>query len=132
MNRADTIRSMTDEQLAQFLLAQDKLGLPDIAYRCWFYCDKHYPGCFHKCSHDEGAEFIQQWLHEECGDYSHMKEGLRNSKSRMYMKDIIEVPEGAMRSDDTPADEIVTDTPADNSFSKQFFKLSAHADKKGE
>lgn len=110
MNRADTIRNMTDEQLAQFLKYQENLGLPDISFRCWFYCPEYNNGCFHKCTRNQGDEYRAQWLKEECGDYSHMLGYVQNSYHMKEMKDVLEITE----PQSLPA----------SSFASQFFKRS--------
>lgn len=93
MNRADTIRNMTDEQLAQFLKYQENLGLPDISFRCWFYCPDYKNGCFHKCVKNQGDEYRAQWLKEECGDYSGMLESTQHSYHMKEMSDVLAVSE---------------------------------------
>lgn len=118
MNRADAIRSMTDEQLAQFLKLQERLGLLDISFRCWFYCSEYGCGCFHKCAHNQGDEFRKRWLQEECGDFSAMAETVRNASQFKTMRDLIG------DSDQTAAE--TTSAEAATSFASQFFKKGGH------
>lgn len=121
MNRADTIRNMTDEQLAEFLKCQENLGLPDISFRCWFYCPDYRAGCFYKCPRNQGEEFRQQWLHEECGDFSHMQGNFYTIKK---MEDILNKVEPESPEPDSLVELEEVESSQLSSFASAFFKKS--------
>ena len=54
---ADKIRSMTDEELAEFL----DNNVPD----CGRLCPDFKAGCSWTCSHNQGKDFLLKWLQSE-------------------------------------------------------------------
>ena len=54
---ADRIRSMTDEELAEFL----DNNVPD----CARLCPDFKAGCSWTCSHNQGKDFLLKWLKAE-------------------------------------------------------------------
>lgn len=57
ITNADTIRSMTDEELAEFIDS----GCPD----CARICPDFKAGCSWTCSHNQGKDFLLKWLQSE-------------------------------------------------------------------
>lgn len=57
ITNADRIRSMSDEELAEFL--DD--GVPS----CTDYCPDFKAGCAFGCKHKQGKEFLVCWLQSE-------------------------------------------------------------------
>ena len=54
---ADKIRSMSDEELAEFI----NFGSPD----CSRHCADFKPGCSFSCNHNHGNDVILKWLQSE-------------------------------------------------------------------
>lgn len=54
---ADCIRSMSDEELAEFI----NFGSPD----CSGHCADFKPGCSFSCNHNHGNDVILKWLQSE-------------------------------------------------------------------
>lgn len=57
VTNADRIRSMTDEELAEFL----DNNVPD----CARLCPDFKAGCSWTCSHNQGKDFLLKWLQSE-------------------------------------------------------------------
>lgn len=55
--RADVIRSMSDEELAEFIDS----GCPD----CARLCPDFKAGCSWTCQHNQGKDFLIKWLQSE-------------------------------------------------------------------
>lgn len=56
-SNADRIRSMDDEELAEFII----FGVPD----CSDYCSDFKAGCAFSCNHNHGNDVILKWLQSE-------------------------------------------------------------------
>ena len=57
MKNIDRIKSMSEEELTELLY-----GIP---FDCSERCPDSGNGCFGTCTHDDGREFIRDWLNEE-------------------------------------------------------------------
>ena len=57
ITNADKIRSMSDEELAEFI----NFGSPD----CSRHCADFKPGCSFSCNHNHGNDVILKWLQSE-------------------------------------------------------------------
>ena len=57
MTRADKIRSMSDEELAEFI----NFGTPD----CSDFCSDFKQGCPFGCEHNHGNDVLLEWLQSE-------------------------------------------------------------------
>lgn len=69
MTNADKIRSMSDEELAEYIV-KFHFRLP---FNCEDKCDEGVsPGCGFRCHYGEGwhREWILEWLKEECNNES--------------------------------------------------------------
>ena len=56
-SNADRIRSMNDEELAEFIDS----GFPD----CARLCPDYKAGCSWTCQHHQGKDFLLKWLQSE-------------------------------------------------------------------
>lgn len=57
MTNGDKIRTMSDEELADFLEPRD--------FDCSDFCNDFCEGCLGNCRHNMGKEFLIKWLESE-------------------------------------------------------------------